>query len=249
MTKQEILDFLDLPESTSDQEIKVRLADKLAYFQLLSENAPNDFLRKLHINNTQKVKDIQAQLMQAAAVTRPSVQAPVSSSSSSNRQAVSAVNNFQPGNTGAQPAALAPNQEAAAWLVRHTENQPAKTFPLYQGKNFIGRNNYPGVPTIVIAEDPYISRTHTLLDVTSTNPLQIIVSDGAVAVGGKPSKNGTYLNGNERRIQRKEIMEENDTIQIGMTKFQVKANKTSINKIVQEVEESEYMKTVVIDIF
>ena len=65
MNKQEILDFLELPESTSDQEIKVRLDEKLAYFQLLSENAPNDFLRKLHINNTQKVKYIQAQMRNA----------------------------------------------------------------------------------------------------------------------------------------------------------------------------------------
>ena len=245
MNKQEILDFLELPESTSDQEIKVRLDEKLAYFQLLSENAPNDFLRKLHINNTQKVKDIQAQLRNASVETRQSLQQPVAN----NHQPVSAPVHFSAGNTHANRMAAQQNKEAVAWLVRHTENQSAKTFPLYYGKNFIGRNNYPGVPTIVISEDPYISRTHTMLDVTSTDPLQIIVSDGAVALGGKPSKNGTYLNGNERRIQRKEIMEENDTIQIGMTKFLVKANKTSINKIVQEVEESEYMKTVVIDIF
>jgi hypothetical protein len=34
-----------------------------------------------------------------------------------------------------------------------------------------------------------------------------------------------------------------------MTKFIIRLNNTSIHKIVQEVEESDFMKTVVIDIF
>jgi pSer/pThr/pTyr-binding forkhead associated (FHA) protein len=227
MNRAEVLEFLELPESATDHEIRVRMNDKLAYFQRLSENAPNDFLRKLHTSNTEKIRTMQNQMggdapparsHQPAAYQQPAPQQPSSSKSE------------------------------VAWLVRHTENQSAKTFPLYYGKNYIGRNPQMG-PAIILDEDPYISRVHALLEVININPLQVVVSDDANSNGGKPSKNGTYVNGDEKRLSRRMTIGTNDTIQVGMTKLIVRLNNTSIHKIVREVEESDYMKTVVIDIF
>ncbi|MBN8720350.1 FHA domain-containing protein [Hydrobacter penzbergensis] len=217
MTRNEVLEFLELPESASDADIRVRLNDKLAYFQRLSENAPNEFLRQLHIANTEKVKQMRAEFIGAKG-------------------------------SEAKPASTAAKTEIG-WLIRHTENQSAKTFPLYYGKNYIGRNSQPGSPTIVLDDDPYVSRTHALLEVTNVDPLQIVISDDATGNGGKPSKNGTYINGNSQRIAQKVTIGNNDTIQVGVTKLIIRLNNTSIHKIVQEVEESEYMKTVVIDVF
>ena len=59
MTKKEALEFLELPESATDVEIKIRMADKLSYFEELSEKAPSDFLRRLHGKNVAKIKKIQ----------------------------------------------------------------------------------------------------------------------------------------------------------------------------------------------
>jgi pSer/pThr/pTyr-binding forkhead associated (FHA) protein len=210
--------------------------DKLTYFQRLSENAPNDFLRKLHTSNTEKIKTLQIEMLGVSSANNDDAK---------NRHTPASNNNYQ------QPAAQQPqpNASAAAWLVRHTENQSAKTFPLFYGKNFVGRANQPSNHTVVINDDPYVSRVHAILDVVAINPLQIVVCDEAATNGGKPSKNGTYINGDDRRLSKKITIRENDTLQIGMTKLIVRLNNTSIHKIVQEVEESDYMKTVVIDIF
>ncbi len=231
MTRAEVLEFLELPDSATDNDIRVRMNDKLTYFQRLSENAPNDFLRKLHTTNTEKIKNLQTQMLSADVVNN------------SQARSNSSSNNYP------QKPVPQPNKTAVAWLVRHTENQSAITFPLYYGKNFVGRNPQTSSPAVVIDEDPYVSRIHALLDVIEINPLQIAVSDDAASNGGKPSKNGTYINGDDRRLSKRITIRENDTIQIGMTKLIVRLNNTSIHKIVQEVEESDYMKTVVIDIF
>ena len=243
MNRVEILDFLELPDVSTDDEIKTRLEDKLTYFQRLAENAPNDFLKRLHTANTEKIKGIQQQL--SAPVAR--VPHTTNNLTSNNQPFITSSDDSV--STGSNHLSAKRNKDAVAWLVRHTENKSAKTFPLYYGKNFIGRNPHPAVPTILISEDPYVSRLHTLLDVHSVSPLEIIISDDSINNEGKPSKNGTYVNGNEKRLTKKMIISENDTIQVGMTKFNIKLNNSNLNKIVQEVEESDYMKTVVIDIF
>lgn len=225
MTRTEVLEFLELPESASDHEIRVRMDDKLAYFQRLSENAPNDFLRKLHTSNTEKIRVMQSQMSGSSAAPK--------------KQADHAAPAFQP----------SANKTEVAWLVRHTENMSAKTFPLYYGLNYIGRNPQVNAPCIIIDDDPYVSRIHTLLEVINISPLRIAVSDNHVSNQGKPSKNGTYINGNDKRLEDRITIGPNDTIQIGMTKFIVRLNDTSLHKIVQQVEESDYMKTVVIDVF
>ncbi len=236
MTRKEVLEFLELPESSTDNDIRIRMNDKLTYFQRLSENAPNDFLRKLHTSNTEKIKTLQIEMLGASGASNNN---PVKNSHSP-------ASSYQYQEPVAQAQSSA---TAVAWLVRHTENQSAKTFPIYFGKNYVGRGNQSTNYSVIINDDPYVSRVHAMLDVVAINPLQIVVYDEAATNGGKPSKNGTYINGDDRRLSKKVTIRENDTIQIGMTKLIVRLNNTSIHKIVQEVEESDYMKTVVIDIF
>jgi hypothetical protein len=240
MNRKEAFEFLELPESASDAELKTRLLDKLAYFERLSENAPNDFLRKLHLQNIEKVKTIQKNLLQeTVSAVQPFHRSAASSfGDSSSQQTV----RHSPVNTVPSHS----NQNPVAWLVRHTENQSAKTFPLYPGKNVVGRTAQTGMQMILLDDDGYVSRVHAV--VTAENG-EFFITDNATSNGGKASKNGTYINGNDNRITQKVKLRENDTIQLGMTKLILRSNNTTINKIVHEVEESDYMKTVVIDIF
>ncbi len=226
MNRKEVLEFLELPESATDSDIRTRMDDKLTYFQRLSENAPNEFLRKLHTSNTEKIRLMKSQLLGIGAGNDSAARQPQQ----------------------AQPV-QGNHKTEIGWLIRHTENQSSKTFPLFYGRNYIGRNPQPGIPTIVLDDDPYVSRTHALLEVINVNPLQIVISDDAAGNGGKSSKNGTYINGDEKRITHRVTIGVNDTVQVGMTKLIIRLNNTSIHKIIQEVEESEYMKTVVIDVF
>lgn len=242
MNRKEAFEFLELPESASENDIRTRLEDKLHYFNLLSENAPNDFLRKLHLQNIEKVQAIKKILVQttlSATPTPANYKAP--SYQNESRYQQNRQDDFKP--------PVDHGKKTAGWLVRHTENQPSKTFALYYGKNYIGRNPNLGDSCIVIDDDPFLSRVHALLDVTSSDPLRITISDDASANGGKPSKNGTYINGDSKRIERPERIRENDTIQVGMTKFIVRENSSNLQKIVNEVEETDYMKTVVINLF
>ena len=239
MTREEMFEFLEMPDTVSESEIIERIEDKLTYFQRLSENAPNDFLKKLHVENVKKVKMLQSELMNKPVQAR---------NQSTDYVSVDSNISSNYGDTDQNIRSAQNNKTAVAWLVRHTENQSAKTFPLYYGKNYIGRNDHSKGPTIVLAEDPYVSRVHCQLEVININPLEITICDDAVFLG-KPSKNGTYVNGNDNRLLKKMIVNENDTIQVGMTKFAIKGNNDSIKKIVREVEESEYMKTVIINLF
>lgn len=244
MTRKEALEFLELPDSSTDNDISLRLNDKLTYFQRLSENAPNEFLRKLHTTNTEKVKTLQLEMLGAGAANNAGAKNTYAPTSQNSYQQPGSQNSYQ------QPAAHANSDASAvALLIRHTENQSAKTFPLYYGKNFVGRANHATGHTVIINDDPYVSRVHAVLEVVDIKPLQIVVYDEGAGASGKPSKNGTYINGDDRRLSRKATIRENDTIQIGMTKLIIRLNNTSVKKIVQEVEESDYMKTVVIDIF
>ncbi len=231
MNRKEMLELLELPDNAGEEEIKRRMDEKLAYFQRLSENAPNDFLRKLHSTNTQKIKHLQAQLFDTQ---KPSVQSTPFQTSSNTP--VTSVNNYQ-------------SSAAIAYLIRHTENMPSKTYPLLMGKNIIGRKAVPGIPFIEVDNDAYVSRVHAVIEVVSAQPLVVALYDDATHNGGKESKNGTYVNGNVKRITQKVLLKNNDTIQIGMTKLTFKLPTDNVAKIVKEVEESDYMKTVVIDIF
>ena len=67
--------------------------------------------------------------------------------------------------------------------------------------------------------------------------------------GSRSSANGVYLNGNNKKIKGPCHLEENDTIQIGLTKLVFKVNKddTSESTEVKNVMNARFMRTVQID--
>jgi hypothetical protein len=244
MNRKEALEFLDLSEPASDKDIFTRLADKQTYFTHLCENAPNDFLKKLHEGNLEKILQIKTMLGMPKADNQPAT--PSRSAAPAWPPAADRAE------FTARPAAVAAHtntQGPAAWLIRHTENQAAKTYALYPGKNIAGRAIQPNAKMVLVDDDPYVSNIHAVFEVLTVNPLKILVTDDAAANNGKPSRNGTYINGNEERITKSVLIGENDTVQIGYTKFTVRANNAPVHKMVRDVEESEFVKTVVINIF
>jgi pSer/pThr/pTyr-binding forkhead associated (FHA) protein/phage FluMu protein Com len=79
------------------------------------------------------------------------------------------------------------------WLVVHTENMEAKTFPLKVGQNKIGRLTSSNVNDLGIRleGDTYISRKHCIVEVVD-NPFR---TDYILyEFSEKPSLNGTWLN-------------------------------------------------------
>lgn len=248
MTRKEALEFLELPESATDIEIKVRIEEKLSYFEELSENAPSDFLRRLHAKSVQKVKSIRDESVEwiaqdnKAQIIMPSdlgeeqveddlpLTTPIIISKSKDRKK-------KPKET-----------EPAGWLIKHMEDQTTKTFPLHIGKNFIGRKVQPGLsPFIVLDDDPYISRVHAVVFIENEPPYNFYVVDSDAANNGHASKNGTYVNGNEERIISKTKLKEGDTVQIGITKLILKSNTKSLAQLIREVEDTGYINTVIFD--
>ena len=130
------------------------------------------------------------------------------------------------------------NRKEVAWLIRHTEKKNAKTFSLYNGNNYIGRKSNERANEIIIDDDIYISRNHA----------KILIENGTCQIIDLDSKNGIYLNGNDKRIS-STFVQNSDTIQIGTTKLVLKmASNNNFDSIVKEVDDSDYMKTIVIDI-
>lgn len=252
MTKNEALEFLELSENATDFEIRMRIADKLSYFEELSENAPSDFLRRLHGKNVTKVKMIREESAQwMSPESRSQVILPLEpdtdSSSAEEEDFLATTIIIASGSKSAQKKQTAP--EPVGWLVRHTESQSSTTFPIYLGKNFIGRKMQPGLsPFILLEDDAYISRVHAVIYVQKGDPFEFYILDSAASNNGNASKNGTYVNGNESRISAKTRLHENDTIQIGVTKLILKFNTKDLNTIVEEVEKRDYVNTVIFDL-
>ena len=146
----------------------------------------------------------------------------------------------------ASTAAVKPAKpELVGWLIRHTENQSPVSYPLYPGKNYIGRKEKPGFsPFVRVEEDPYISKIHAVI--IAEGKSAFFLADDLASIGDKPSTNGTYLNGNEDRVTMKTPLRNNDTIQIGITKLMFRYNDSALEDILDEVAGKDYMHTVVI---
>ena len=205
---KEYLDFLELSSNPDNDTIMQRIKEKEKLFDQLLQSAPNDYLKSIHSRNIAKLLEIKAI--------------------------------FQKGYTESNKNDESKNDvvKEIAFLIRHTENRKSKSFPLFNGKNFLGRmsNNQPH--EIIIEDDIYVSRSHAVL----------VMEDNNCKITDLGSKNGTYINGNEQRITTVSL-NDSDTIQLGNTKFVFKTEThKSIAKLVNEVDNSEYMKTIVIDI-
>lgn len=222
MTKAEIIEFLELPSNITDKDIAKRANEKLQYFNRLIETAPNEVLKKVYQKNKEKILSIQSQ---------------------TNFQYSEATNTHF-GNSSANYAEK--KVQPIAWLIRHTEYQEAKNFPIYLGINIIGRVMQSGKNSILFEQDAFVSRRHAVL--YAHNPTNFTLEDSVSANEGKASKNGTYLNGNPKRINQKISLKDGDTIQVGNTKLVFRLNDEPIHKIINEVEEADYMNTVVINI-
>ena len=249
MTKEQALELLELPASASEHQMQQRLREKLEYFENLSENAPSEFQRRLHRQNLEKCRTVQRemntwnlpsahnvielhldQMDDEVLPEDSSLTVPVILSSSS------------------KSAPKKTNTEPVAWLVRHTENQLPKTFPLFIGKNYIGRKLHPALqPFILVEEDSFVSRVHAVIFAEQADEPTLFIADNIESNGERPSKNGTFLNGNRARITDRTRMNEGDTIQVGQTKFMLRLNRSNnINRMVEEVKRTKFMDTVVL---
>jgi hypothetical protein len=235
MDLKEVLEFLELPDNATNNQISTGLSDKLKYFQKLMENAPNDSLKNLHKKNIDKIKGFQALLPQQTGLSKGNF-------NENQRLTHPSISSYH--------GDRSMDRNVLAFLIRHTEQQAIKTYPLFEGKNIIGRMIKNGSDNLVIIDDDsYVSRVHAVIEITNDKNLEVTISDDNFSNGAKASKNGTYINGNENRINKPSRLAENDTIQIGVTKLILRYNNNSINRIIDEVEESNYMKTVVINLF
>jgi pSer/pThr/pTyr-binding forkhead associated (FHA) protein len=151
---------------------------------------------------------------------------------------------------GSRSSKNVPVTEPAGWLIRHTEDQSSKTYSLWKGNNYVGRKLHDSLkPFIIIDEDLYISRVHAVIIAEGTvDNYNFYIEDSASSNHGAESRNGTYINGKEKRISSKVKLSENDTIQIGVTKLILRYNNHPIKKLVKEVEKSKFMHTVALEL-
>lgn len=233
------MEFLDLPEGADENTVAERYKEKFNFFKTLHTNAPNNIVRNIQQKNLEKLAEIN-QLLHI---------------------------NFNTGHKGKKNGRfdpkkpLRPRQEAEtrddgseqskilAWLVVHTENKPVQSYPLHEGENAIGRREVPNRHSIILdPDDRFVSRFHCVFILGySRGEMSAAVADDGRYQDGKASANGTYVNGSEARITITRLRE-NDTVQIGETKLVFRWNTSSKNQIEDEVQQAEYVKTVVIEI-
>jgi hypothetical protein len=250
MTKAEALAFLELPEDASDSEIRQTMEGLLEHFLELSEKAPSDFLRKLNAQKVSKIRAIGQDFSEWSREPSPSKSVVLTQHDPGEEDDLPESAPIIISHGSRSSLKNTSVTEPAGWLVRHTENQSPKTYSLWKGNNYIGRKLHETLkPFLVIEEDLFISRVHALISVEGAdNRFSFYIEDSADSNRGAESKNGTYLNGNEKRITFRTKLNENDTIQIGVTKLILRYNLHPIKKIVKEVEKSKFMHTVALEL-
>lgn len=229
MTSKEAFQFLDIPENTEPNKIVSRWQEKYNFFKMLHTNAPNQVIRDLQQKNLEKLDEIKRLILPNAPAgeQKKPIQEPQHKASSNN--------SF--------------SNDSVAWLVVHTENKPTRSFPLHEGETVIGRDPAGKRNKIVLEDDQYVSRYHcSLMIAGNRNETSAVVVDDGHINNGKPSKNGTFVNGGDDRILVRQL-NENDTIQVGYTKMVFKWNENKGKKHVEEeVRHTDFIKTVVIDL-
>jgi hypothetical protein len=233
MTKEECLEFLELPRNANNATVESRLKEKYTFFKMLHANAPNQIIRNLQEKNLNKLEEIKDFF---------------SFNDTPDKNKQPGVNYNHSNNENNNEKINSKKDTVLAWLVLHTEDKKTKSFPLFDGINAIGRQSHEKYPSIVLADDSYVSRTHCFITVLKSDfHITASLADDGKLNNGKPSRNGTYINGKENRIATK-IINENDTLQIGMTKLMFKWNSNSIKEIEEIVDNSNFVGTVVINI-
>jgi len=136
----------------------------------------------------------------------------------------------------------------AGWLVIHTEGTEHTSFELVIGKNIIGRKTPNYSPDIAL-DDVFASRVHAniIVKINENNFYEYYVADNETINNGKPSMNGTFVNGSNTKLGEKpQQIIDGDTIQVGQTKLVLKAAKININveEAIRLVKKQEYQTTV-----
>ncbi len=122
-------------------------------------------------------------------------------------------------------------KKLVGWLISHELNQDEENvFELVEGKNIIGKKTTFSSSHIAI-DDQYVSRRHAVITVklNQYNVYEYYIADNAEVNDGKPSTNGTYINGNPQRISEPVRIIDGDTIQIGHTKLVLKTADINID--------------------
>lgn len=132
---KEYYDFLDLHINASPAEINSKIEEKHRQFSLLLQNAPNDYLKKIHQNNITKLAEIKSHLTKGYAYDN----------------AENFIDKYSA------------EKQTLAWLIRHTENKHPISFPIYHGTNYLGRSSNKKFNEIIIDDDIYISRNHAVI--------------------------------------------------------------------------------------
>ena len=146
------------------------------------------------------------------------------------------------------------NEEVIGWLIVHTPNKEPVQHNLKEGENHIGdeRGASTGKLDIPVGGDKFVSRGHAVLLVNKNkNDLQYIISDNKSNLNGRKSTNGTYINGNSKRITENQIAElkDGDAIQVGETTLRLKTIQYAddADDAKTQVLEMDHEKTVIID--
>ncbi len=118
--------------------------------------------------------------------------------------------------------------EILAWLVVHDEHTERQVLGLKAGKHVVGRKSASKPCDVMIQcdHDPYMSRHHCMLEVriSQDGMPEVILSDNK-------STNGTWLNAEEKvelQDEEKLFLEDNDMLQLGMTKVIVKIKQGAV---------------------
>ena len=141
------------------------------------------------------------------------------------------------------------SEKALAWLVVHDENVKNQTYSLKKGKQVVGRKSISKPCEIMIeCNDEYISRNHCEIEVREQNGrIEVLLSDNK-------STNGTWINAKEKvKLGKTEklYLQDNDMLQIGMTKIVLKIKQGKINskeKAIKEVVNRPYGETRILDL-
>ncbi|MBX2924948.1 MAG: FHA domain-containing protein [Chitinophagaceae bacterium] len=253
MTRAEVFEFLELiDDSVSDFQVKLRLEEKLAYHEDLSINAPSEFLRLIHSRSVQKAKEIKQEFPQWD-INLPvtNIEFPLDDDAKAQlKQEEEAEELTTPLIVSSallkKTDYLIPHPPA--WLIRHTENLPDKTFILTIGNNYMGRKADPALnPFIILEKDSFISKVQAVISIeVADGSLAFYINDSAESNGGKASSNGTFINGNTQRITQKMKLEDGDAIQAGSTKLVLRVNNKPVQEIEKEVKRSKFIDTVVL---
>ncbi len=256
MTREEALTFLELPATADAAEIKTRIGEKLAHYELESEKAPTDFLRRLSLRNLGKVKAILKDSdpwISFIKAPEPVVPEKVEEVEEEQAQTVYIVASMKEAivKKAEEQEKVKKRKpgEPAGWLIAHTENQPATVYPVQIGNNFVGRKKQASMePFIVVTGDDFISRLQCVIYAEEGNPPGLYISDPSAFNKGKTSKNGTYINGKNTVVTEKIALADADSIQLGITKFMIRFNTgASLDTMIQEVEQAPYTQTVLLE--